>query len=172
MQAPAREADEFYGDEQPQHRALWFWIVPVLVLLTCGAAVVTHNRPNPARTSHTAAAGSLPELGMIQFDAGKATLTPDGLAALDRAADAMHGNPNVRLRLEGYETARVRHKKKEARIDPIALQRAQAVETYLEARGIERSRLSGGKFLQRAREQAAAFPDRGVESRRAELYAQ
>ncbi len=162
------EEDLDLPQEEDRPMSLWFWIVPLLLLLAFLAFFFTHPRFGLPHPPPIAAASTLPTLGMVQFDRGKPTLTPDGQATLDRAADAMRGNPNVRLRLEGYDHPLPKHHRKDHRIDPLTLQRAQAVELYLDAHGIERSRLTGGMVAH----SPSAFPTLNVDTRGAELYAQ
>ncbi len=171
MQATARAAGDLPEEahEQDPPLSLWFWIAPFLLLLIFVTAFAIHRQaaiPRPV-----AAIDALPALGVVQFDSGASTLTPDGQAALDRAADAMRGNPNIRLRLEGYEAPRPKARKKDRRIDPLTLQRVLAVENYLDAKGIERTRVTGGK-LRHSLPNPTALAGPNGDRYPAELYAQ
>ena len=114
------------------------------------------------------AAGAFPDLGTVHFDTDKATLTPDGQATLDRAAAAMQANPAAHLRLEGYtdSTGTAPHN------DTLSDQRTATVASYLKAKGIEGSRLTGAGFGEANPKDSNATTNGKADNRRVELFSQ
>ena len=84
----------------------WAWLLPLLLLLALLAYfLLNRHTEQPAVASAPVAAGAFPDLGTVHFETDKASLTPEGQATLDRAAEAMKANPGAHLRLEGIPTA-------------------------------------------------------------------
>jgi hypothetical protein len=133
--------------------SIWLWIVPVLLLAGFVGFFLHHGKRQPPAVI-VPTNGSLPELGSVLFDQGKPTLTADGMATIDRAANAMRGNPNVMLRLEGGPP----------NVD--ALARVQSVAAYLDRKGIDRSRMTVGPIVVTTPQPL----DRLTDQRRVELY--
>jgi len=136
--------------------SIWLWIVPALLVAAFIGFYLHHHKPAPATAVIVPANGSLPQLGAVLFDQGKVTLTADGMATLDRAADAMRGNPNVMLRLEGGPPT----------VDSLARARVQSVAAYLDRKGVDRSRMTVGPI-------PVTTPtplDQLTDTRRVELY--
>ncbi len=132
---------------------VWAWLLPLLLLLALLAWFLLHHRAQPATdaaapatpvatASAPAATSGMPDLGAVHFDTDKATLTPDGQAMLQKAADYMKQNPNVHIRVEGYTDATGT----DPHNIPLSQQRANTVEQFLVAAGIDKSRLTGEGF--------------------------
>ncbi len=132
-----------YEEKDKKGLPVWAWLIPLLLLLALLAYFLTHrNHDNVAPVSQASPAAAFPDLGTVHFDTDKATLTPQGQATLQQAADAMKSNPNIRLRLEGYtdSTGSTAHN------GDLSEQRAMTVATFLKGQGIDGSRLTGSGF--------------------------
>lgn len=158
-------------EEKKNGLPIWAWLLPLLLLLAALAYFLTrhHDTPvaaTPAPATQTVAA--FPDLGTVHFATDKADLTPESQATLDKAADAMKGNPNAHLRLEGYtdSTGTDVHNM------PLSQQRAYAVANYLKAKGIDGSRLTGDGFAAANPADTNATAAGKADNRRVELFSQ
>ena len=148
----ATEHVKVYEDGKKGGIPVWAWLLPLLLLLALLAWFLLHHRAHPtdaavpmapaATASSAAATSGMPDLGAVHFDTDKATLTPDGQAMLQKAADYMKQNPNVHIRVEGYTDATGT----DPHNIPLSQQRATTVEQFLVAAGIDKSRLTGEGF--------------------------
>ena len=159
--------------EEKKAMAVWMWLLPLLLLLAVLAYLLTrrHDQPTtaavvPAPVVQTAAVAPMPDLGTVHFDTNKATLTPEGQATLQQAAAAMKANPNVHLRIEGFtdSTGPATHN------HTLSDQRAKTVVDYLQAQGVERSRLTGQGFAAAKQVDTNATPQGKADNRRVELF--
>ena len=174
----ATEHVKVYEDGKKGGIPVWAWLLPLLLLLALLGWFLTHRHPATDNTAAApvamapagaaSAAGTMPDLGSVHFDTDKATLTTDGQATLQRAADYMKQNPNVRLRVEGYtdSTGTDPHN------DALSVQRAATVESFLMGQGIEKARLTGQGFGPAAPVATNATTDGKADNRRAELFQQ
>ena len=69
----------------------------------------------------------------ILFDTGKATIKPESQAEIDKIAEYMKANPNVRFEVQGHTD----NQGSDAVNDPLSQQRAEAVVKALEAQGVD-----------------------------------
>ena len=160
--------------EEGKKLPIWAWLIPLLLLLALLAYFLLHHRSEPeaaapAPVTQTApAVAAFPDLGTVHFDTDKATLTPEGQATLQRAADAMKANPNAHLRIEGYtdSTGTTPHNA------DLSEQRAQAVAAYLKSQGIDGSRLTGEGFGPSNPVDTNATQAGKADNRRVELFSQ
>ena len=78
----------------------------------------------------------------VNFDTDRATLRPDALPALDEVAKMLEMDPIVRLSVEGHTdaTGTPDHNRE------LSKQRAEAVVSFLRAKGIAESRLSAAGY--------------------------
>ncbi len=162
-----------YEEQQKGKLPIWAWLLPLLLLLALLAYFLTRHHEAPAAPAQVApasqtTASAYPQLGTVKFDTDKATLTPEDQATLDRAAEAMKGNPNAHLRLEGYTDS--------TGSDPhnlsLSQQRAVTVADYLKGKGIEGSRLTGGGFGESNPADTNATTTGKADNRRVELFTQ
>ena len=150
---------------------IWAWLLPLLLLLALLAYFLTRHKgvpaPAPTPVAQTTPA-ALPDLGTVHFATNSATLTPEGQATLDRAADAMKSNPNAHLRLEGYtdSTGTDTHNLS------LSQQRTFAVANYLKGKGIDGSRLTGNGFAATNPADTNATSTGKADNRRVELFSQ
>ncbi len=161
-----------YEEKTRKGVPVWAWLLPLLLLALLALLFLRHRPAAPATdaavpATATAATG-LPSLGAVHFETDQATLTPDDQATLDRAAEAMKGNPNVRLRLEGYtdSTGSDTHNLS------LSQQRALAVGTYLKGKGVDTSHLSGEGFGPANPADTNSTAAGKADNRRVELYTQ
>ena len=159
--------------EEKKGVAIWAWLLPLLLLLALLAWFLLHRHTDQTVTTapvaQTAAApAAFPDLGTVHFDTDKATLTPDGQATLDKAAAAMQANPKAHLRLEGYTDSTGANSTNL----PLSQQRANSVATYLKAKGIDGSRLTGGGFAAANPAATNATEAGKADNRRVELFSQ
>ena len=159
-------------EEKKRGLPIWAWLLPLLLLLALLAYFLMH-RAAPVDTAAAPAVAqttpaAFPDLGTVHFETDKATLTPEGQATLQQAAAAMKSNPNAHLRLEGYtdSTGTAPHN------DTLSDQRAKSVVDYLQAQGIERSRLTGEGFGAAKPVDTNATPQGKADNRRVELFSQ
>ena len=161
-----------YEEKNKKGLPIWAWLIPLLILLALLAYFLTRHKAEPnitqAPASQVAPAAGFPDLGTVHFDSGKADLTPDDQATLDKAADAMKANPNAHLRLEGYTDS--------TGTDPhnmtLSQQRAVAVADYLKSKGIDGSRLTGNGFGPSNPADTNATAAGKADNRRVELFSQ
>jgi outer membrane protein OmpA-like peptidoglycan-associated protein len=85
--------------------------------------------PEPAR---------MPEFENVGFNPGSAVIVPESYAALEEAARFLETYPRVRIEIEGH-TDSVGEDEVNMRLSQ---QRAEAVKGWLEARGIDESRMT------------------------------
>lgn len=78
----------------------------------------------------------------VNFDTDRATLRPDALPALDEVAKMLELDPIVRLSVEGHTdaTGTPEHNRE------LSKQRAEAVVSFLRAKGVAESRLSAAGY--------------------------
>lgn len=159
-------------EEQKKGLPVWAWLLPLLLLLAVVAWFLTHRNNNTASdtapAAQTATAAALPSLGAVHFETDKATLTPEAQATLQQAAAAMKSNPNAHLRLEGFTDSTGT----EPHNATLSEQRTQAVADYLQAQGINRSRLTGQGFGAAQPVDTNATPQGQADNRRVELFSQ
>ena len=159
-------------EEKKKGLPIWAWLIPLLLLAALAAYLLTRHKAEPAITqapvSQVAPAEKFPDLGTVHFDTDKADLTPASQATLDRAAEAMKGNPNAHMRLEGYtdSTGTDMHNLS------LSQQRAYAVANYLKAKGIDGSRLTGNGFGPGNPSDTNATDTGKADNRRVELFSQ
>ncbi len=133
--------------EEKKGLPIWAWLLPLLLLLALLAWYFLRpkqaavNTAAPATTA-TAAATGAPDLGAVHFDTDKATLTPEGQATLTRAAEYLKQNPGAHMRIEGYTDSTGT----EPHNADLSEQRALSAGHFLEAQGVDRSRLTGAGF--------------------------
>lgn len=167
-------------EEKKKGLPLWAWLIPLLILL--GLLLwwlLAHKRQQPAAadnapvaaapaTTATAAATGAPDLGAIHFATDKAELTPEAQATLQRAAEYMKQNPSAHMRIEGFTDSRGT----ESLNMPLSDRRAMAAGKFLEAQGIDASRLTGQGFA--AADPIAPNDTRSgmADNRRVELFQQ
>ena len=159
--------------EEKKGVPVWAWLLPLLLLLALLAWFLTHRHAGQAATAApvaqtSAAPAAFPDLGTVHFDTDKATLTPDGQATLDKAAAAMQANPNAHLRLEGYTDSTGTNSTNL----PLSQQRANTVASYLKAKGIDGSRLTGEGFAAANPAASNATEAGKADNRRVELFSQ
>ena len=166
---------KIYEENKKKGLPIWAWLLPLLLLLALLIYFLTRHpaaqsaAPAPAAATAAAApASALPDLGTVHFNTDQATLTPEGEATLRRAADAMKGNPNIHLRLEGYtdSTGSAPHNAS------LSQQRAATVASFLKAQGIDGSRLTGQGFGEAQPADTNATPQGKADNRRVELFTQ
>ncbi len=160
-------------EETKKGLPIWAWLLPLLLLLALLAYFLTrhHDQPAavaPAAVSAPVAPAAFPDLGTVHFDTDKATLTPDGQATLDKAADAMKNDPSVHMRLEGFTDS--------TGTDPhnltLSQQRANTVGQYLKGKGIDGNRLTGAGFAASNPVDTNATAAGKADNRRVELFSQ
>ena len=78
----------------------------------------------------------------VYFEFDRAELSEDGLRALDQKVDALHRNPNVRLRIEGNADDSGSDEYNVA----LSQRRAEIVTRYCTDRGIEPNRVKAVAF--------------------------
>ena len=162
-------ADRVKVYEEKKAFPVWGWLLPLLLLLALLAFYLTRHHDAPgAVASQATPAAAFPDLGSVHFDTDKATLTPEGQHTLDQAADAMKQNPNAHLRLEGYtdSTGTQPHNA------DLSEQRAMAAADYLQSKGIDRGRLTGGGFGESKPVDTNATAQGKADNRRVELFSQ
>lgn len=121
------EKVKIYG-EKKKGLGMWLWLIPLLVVLGIAISYVTQGaKPAAANTS----------IGAVYFATGSAALTSNDQKMLSKAVGMMKDDSGMRLRVQGYT---------DSAGDPaqnIALsqQRSAAVQEYLTANGIDKSRL-------------------------------
>ena len=160
------EEPEAVPDRTDKPLSLWYWVVPtVLVVLFVAIFLVRHPaRPYVPVVIAEPVESTLPDLGAVRFEPGQPGMSIDGQATLDRAVQAMRGNPNVGLRVEGVTDAKGHPRFRDA----LSEHRALAVGRYLENNGIDSNRMTVG-----ALGRSGLFPTGikvGADARRAELF--
>jgi lipid-binding SYLF domain-containing protein len=104
-------------------------------------------------------------LNDLQFETGKADITPDSEATLNTVVTSLKNNPDWKIRVEGF-TDNVGAKEAN---EKLSADRAEAVATWLADHGIDRSRLSS-KGYGESRPVASNKSDSGrAKNRRVEL---
>ncbi len=169
------ERIKVYEENNKKGLPVWAWLLPLLLLLALLIYLLAHRHsgstasvPTAAPIAQSAGAGVLPELGTVHFETNKATLTPDGQATLERAAESMKANPGVHLRLEGYtdSTGSLPHNA------TLSQQRALTVANFLKAQGIDGARLTGSGFGPSNPSDTNATAAGKADNRRVELFTQ
>ena len=172
------ERVKIYEEKKKAGVPFWIWLLPLL-LIAAAAYYLLNRHPAqsaavaaPIATAAPAAAASapaaFPDLGTVHFDTDKATLTPDGQATLDKAADAMKNDPSVHLRLEGFtdSTGTAPHNLS------LSEQRANTVGQYLKSKGIDGNRLTGDGFAATNPVDTNQTAAGKADNRRVELFSQ
>ena len=165
-----------YEDGKRGGIPVWAWLLPLLILLGLLAWFLLrhHAAPteaaNPAPVAATAAPATagMPDLGAVHFATDQATLTPEGEATLQRAAVFMKQNPAAHIRVEGYTDSTGTDPHNET----LSQRRAATVEQFLQAQGIDKSRLTGEGFGPEAPVDTNATASGKAHNRRAELFQQ
>lgn len=164
-----------YEDRKKSGLPIWAWLLPLLLILALLIWFLLHRhpatdtaQPAAAPAAATATGAAFPDLGSVHFATDQATLTPDGQATLTRAADYMKQHPEAHLRVEGYTDA--------AGADThnlsLSQRRAITVEQFLQAQGIDKSRLTGEGFGPANPADTNATEAGKADNRRAELFVQ
>ncbi len=101
----------------------------------------------------------------INFDLDRATFRPDAMPVIDQVAAMLKDNPPLRIEIDGHtdNLGSAAHNR------VLSAQRAIAVELALEARGINRKRLSDGAFGSSKPVADNATEDGRFQNRRVEL---
>ena len=167
-----------YEEGTKKSLPLWAWLLPLLLLLALLAFFFLHPQTGAAGPTSEAApaatsvpvqnASTLPKLGTVHFETGKATLTPEGTATLQQAAAAMKNNPSAHLRLEGYTDSTGSTGENAT----LSQQRAVTVAEYLKRQGIDGSRLTGAGFGQSNPADTNSTDQGKADNRRVELFSQ
>lgn len=160
-----------YEDNKRGGLPIWAWLIPLLLLLALLAWFLMHRRTAEgaaAPVAATAAGATMPDLGSVHFATDQATLTPEGQATLTRAADYMKQHPETHIRVEGYTDATGA----DTHNVPLSQQRASTVEQFLQAQGIDKSRLTGEGFGPQNPAATNATGSGKADNRRAELFVQ
>ena len=169
------ERVKVYEENKKSGIPIWAWLLPLLLLLALLAYFLTRHKDDtaapaatPVTQSTPAPAAAFPDLGTVHFDTDKATLTAEGTATLDKAADAMKNDPGVHMRLEGYTDS--------TGTDPhnqtLSQQRAYTVANYLKGKGIDGNRLTGDGFAASNPVDTNATAAGKADNRRVELFSQ
>ena len=163
------ERVKIYEEGTKKGLPLWAWLLPLLLLLALLAWFLNRNHnAAPVAENTPAAASAYPDLGAVHFDTDKATLTPEGQATLDKAANALNANPSAHMRLEGYtdSTGSDTHNL------TLSQQRTATVANYLKSKGIDGSRLTGDGFAAANPVDTNATATGKADNRRVELFSQ
>ena len=169
------ERVKVYEEGTKKGLPIWAWLLPLLLLLALLAYFLTRHHDEPAAVVAPATAAApdapvaaFPDLGTVHFATDQATLTPEGQATLDKAAEALKANPNAHMRLEGYTDS--------TGTDPhnqtLSQQRAYTVANYLKAKGIDGNRLTGEGFAASDPVATNATATGKADNRRVELFSQ
>ena len=165
--------------EEKKGIPVWAWLLPLLLLLGLLAWYLLHRNTAPQTpvtttpvtapaNGGTPAAANIPNLGSVHFATDQDTLTPEGMATLDRAADFLKANPNAKMRIDGYTDS--------TGTDPhnndLSYRRALSAGHYLESKGIDKSRLGGQGFAAENPADTNATAAGKADNRRVELYMQ
>lgn len=172
----ATEHVKVYEDGKRGGVPVWAWLLPLLLLLALLLWWLFGHRGNTDKTAAPASAptvtatnvSAMPTLGAVHFDTDDATLTSDDQTNLTQAADYMKRHPETRLRLEGYtdSTGNTPHNLS------LSERRAQAVEQFFTAHGVDRSRLTGEGFGPANPAATNATEPGKADNRRVELFTQ
>ncbi len=167
------ERVKVYEETKKSGIPIWAWLLPLLLLLALLAYFLTRHKADAvvpaAPVSQSAPApGAFPDLGTVHFDTDKATLTPEGQATLDKAADAMKNDPSVHMRLEGFTDSTGTDPHNET----LSQQRANTVGQYLKGKGIDGNRLTGEGFAAANPVDTNATVAGKADNRRVELFSQ
>jgi outer membrane protein OmpA-like peptidoglycan-associated protein len=132
---------KIYEERKNKSLPIWAWLLPLLVIAVLAFYLFSRHREEWASLSTArsqTAASTFPDLGTVHFDTDKATLTAEGQATLQRAADAMKANPSVHLRLKDYtdSTGNLPHNL------TLSQQRTIVAADFLKGQGIDGSRPS------------------------------
>ncbi len=178
----ATQRVKVYEDGKKGGLPVWAWLLPLLLLLALLAWFLLHRKnaaPADATNGTTAvpaatagavsgAASGMPNLGSVHFATDQATLTPEGEATLNQAADYMKQHPETRIRVEGFTDATGT----DPHNIPLSQQRANTVEQFLVGKGIDKSRLTGEGFGPANPVDTNATPEGKADNRRVELFQQ
>jgi SH3 domain-containing YSC84-like protein 1 len=104
-------------------------------------------------------------LNDLQFETGKADITPDSEATLNTVLTSLKNNPDWKIRVEGF-TDNVGGKEAN---EKLSADRAQAVANWLADHGIDRSRLSSKGFGESRPIASNKSEDGRAKNRRVEL---
>ena len=171
---------KIYEEKTKSGLPLLAWLLPLLLLLALLAWFLLHRQANPADTASTAAVpaastaagvtspAAMPTLGEVHFATDQATLTPEGEATLQRAADYMKQNPQIHLRLEGFTDSTGTDPHNQSLSD----RRAATAAQFLKAQGIDGSRLTGQGFAAANPADSNATSSGKADNRRVELFSQ
>ena len=167
------ERVKVYEEGNKKGLPIWAWLLPLLLLLALLAYFLTRHKADttavpPAAAVTQPAPAAFPALGTVHFETDKATLTPEGQATLDKAADVMKNDPSVHLRVEGFTDA----SGAEPHNQTLSQQRAYAVANYLKGKGIDGSRLTGEGFASANPINTNATESGKADNRRVELFSQ
>ena len=162
-----------YEEGSKTQSPLWAWLLPLLLILALLAYfLIRHKYATTATAAPTSQVAptpvALPDLGTVHFDTGKASLTSQGQATLQQAAQAMKTNPNIHLRLEGYTDSTGDSSHNES----LSQQRALTVASYLKGQGIDGGRLTGEGFGPSNPTDTNATSAGKADNRRVELFSQ
>ncbi len=146
-------------EEKKKGMSLWMWLIPLLILLGILIWYFSRNH-NPAPTASS--------MGSVYFDTGSAALTADDQTTLNKAADSMKQNPNMRLRIQGYTDSTGDAAQNVA----LSKQRSDAVQQYLTGKGVDQSRLNLEGFGDSNPAATNGTADGKATNRRVELFQQ
>lgn len=99
--------------------------------------VPAYEAPEPAAPTPYPEQPAALDLPSAYFDFDQATLTADGQAALDEAAQSLRANPGLRAQVSGHTDS----KGSEAYNQALSERRAQAAHDYLRAQGVPADQL-------------------------------
>ncbi len=167
-------------EEKKKGLPIWAWLLPLLLIAAIAAWLLLHHKQPAAATdaapataaapatTATAAATGAPDLGPIHFATDQATLTPEGQATLQRAAEYMKQNPSAHMRIEGFTDSTGT----EPHNADLSVQRATTAAGFLEAQGIDKSRLTGQGFAANNPADTNATTSGKADNRRVEIFQQ
>ncbi|HJT97451.1 MAG TPA: OmpA family protein [Rhodanobacteraceae bacterium] len=112
------------------------------------AELIAMQQQMPGIESRLDARGLVVRVGNYMFEPGRETLTPSAEQSLDGVARVLRSDADARIVIEGYGG------------DGLAMQRANAVRDYLDARGVDMARLD---LRRAAYRDAVAENDRRVD---------
>ncbi len=101
----------------------------------------------------------------VEFESGRSSLTTESYATLDRVAEALIANPDVRIEISGHTdntgSAQLNQR--------LSLQRAQAVRGYLARKGVLPARMEAVGYGEERPIASNATPETRRQNRRVEL---
>ena len=148
-------------EEKKKGGGMWMWLIPLLILLGILIWYFTRNH-TPAASTTTSS------IGAVYFDTGSAALTADDQTTLNKAADSMKQNSDMKLRVQGYTDSTG----DTAQNIALSKQRSDAVKQYLTSKGVDQSRLNLAGFGEANPVATNGTADGKANNRRVELFQQ